>query len=243
MKKLLKVENLSLIRGERRILKGINLSISRGEIHALLGINGVGKSSLAYCLMGLSGYEPDEGKIYFEETDITNISLVRRAKLGITLSWQEPTRFEGLTVKEYLSLSRKNKDNSLDEILDKVALQSKLYLNREVNQDLSGGERKRIELASVYAMRPKLAILDEPDSGIDMLSLERIMDFILGLKRRGASVLLITHREEVVEVADRASLMCEGEIIKSGDPKSVRDYFKTRCERACFEKGRINERL
>lgn len=243
MKKLLKVEDLSLIRGERRILKGINLSISRGEIHALLGINGVGKSTLAYCLMGLSGYEPGEGRIYFEETDITNFSLVRRAKLGITLSWQEPTRFEGLTVKEYLFLSRKNKDNSLDEILDKVALQSKLYLNREVNQDLSGGERKRIELASVYAMRPKLAILDEPDSGIDMLSLERIMDFILDLKRRGASVLLITHREEVVEVADRASLMCEGEIIKSGDPKAVRDYFKTRCERTCFKKGRINERL
>jgi len=238
MKKLLKVENLSLIRGERRILKGINLSISRGEIHALLGINGVGKSSLAYCLMGLSGYEPDEGKIYFEETDITNISLVRRAKLGITLSWQEPTRFEGLTVRDYLFLSSKDKRNSLDEILSRVALKSRLYLKREMNQDLSGGERKRIELASVYAMQPKLAILDEPDSGIDMLSLQRIMDFILSLKERGASVLLVTHREEVIEVADAASLMCEGEIVKSGDPKLVRDYFKTHCQKTCFEKGR-----
>ncbi|HHJ00800.1 MAG TPA: ATP-binding cassette domain-containing protein, partial [Candidatus Aerophobetes bacterium] len=190
MGNLLRVENLSLIRDEKRILKRINLKIDKGEIHALLGINGVGKSSLAYCLMGLSGYKPSEGRIYFEGKDITNLPLSKRAKLGITLAWQEPTRFEGLTIREYLSLSRKDEDDSLDEILDKVALKSRLYLSREMNQDLSGGERKRIELASVYAMRPKLAILDEPDSGIDMLSLERIMDFILSLREKGASVLL-----------------------------------------------------
>ncbi|MCD6082852.1 ABC transporter ATP-binding protein [Candidatus Aerophobetes bacterium] len=239
MGNLLRVEDLSLIRDEKRILKRVNLKIDKGEIHALLGINGVGKSSLAYCLMGLSGYKPSEGRIYFEGKDITNLPLSKRAKLGITLAWQEPTRFEGLTIREYLSLSRKNEDDSLDEILDKVALKSRLYLSREMNQDLSGGERKRIELASVYAMRPKLAILDEPDSGIDMLSLERIMDFILSLRERGASVLLITHREEVVEISDKASLMCEGEIVKSGDPRMVRDYFKTRCQRTCFEKDRI----
>ncbi len=234
---MLKVENLTLIRGERKVLKGIDLSIGKREIHALLGINGVGKSSLAYCLMGLSGYKPSKGRIYFEDRDITNLPLSRRAKLGITLAWQEPTRFEGLTVKEYLSLSKRNKENSLDEILDKVALKPRLYLNREMNQNLSGGERKRIELASVFAMMPKFAILDEPDSGIDMLSLKRIMDFILSLKKKGASVLLITHREEVVEISDTASLMCEGEIIRSGDPKLVRDYFKTHCAKTCFEKG------
>jgi len=238
MEKLLKVENLTLIRDETKILKRINLNIGKGEIHALLGINGVGKSSLAYCLMGLSGYNPSEGKIHFEGMDITDFSLPKRAKLGITLAWQEPTRFEGLTVRDYLFLSSKDKRNSLDEILSRVALKSRLYLNREMNQDLSGGERKRIELASIYAMQPKLAILDEPDSGIDMLSLQRIMDFILNLKERGASVLLITHREEVVEVADTASLMCEGEIIKSGDPKLVREYFKTRCQKTCFEKSK-----
>ncbi|MEA3485844.1 MAG: ABC transporter ATP-binding protein [Candidatus Aerophobetes bacterium] len=238
MEKLLKVENLTLIRDEIKILRGIDLNIGKREIHALLGINGVGKSSLAYCLMGLSGYKISGGRIYFEGMNITDLPLAKRAKLGITLSWQEPTRFEGLTVRDYLSLSSKDKRNSLDEILSRVALKSRLYLKREMNQDLSGGERKRIELASVYAMQPKLAILDEPDSGIDMLSLQRIMNFILSLRERGASVLLITHREEVVEVADTASLMCEGEIVKSGDPKLVSDYFKTHCQKTCFEKGK-----
>ena len=211
----------------------INLEIGKNEIHTLLGVNGVGKSSLAYCIMGCSGYEIKEGKIYFEGKDITKFSLSQRAKLGITLAWQESARFEGITIEDYLSLSRKNGNDSLEEILNKVALNPKLYLNREVNEELSGGERKRVELASVYAMRPKMAILDEPDSGIDMLSLKKIRDYILSLKERGSSVFLITHREEITEISDKISLICNGDIVKSGNPNKVRDYFKRRCGKTC----------
>jgi len=230
---LLKIKDLTLIRGQIIILNKINLEIGKNEIHTLLGVNGVGKSSLAYCIMGCSGYEIKEGKIYFEGKDITKFSLSQRAKLGITLAWQESARFEGITIEDYLSLSRKNGNDSLEEILNKVALNPKLYLNREVNEELSGGERKRVELASVYAMRPKIAILDEPDSGIDMLSLKKIRDYILNLKERGSSVFLITHREEITEISDKISLICNGDIVKSGNPNKVRDYFKRRCGKTC----------
>jgi len=230
---LLKIKDLTLIRGQIIILNKINLEIGKNEIHTLLGVNGVGKSSLAYCIMGCSGYEIKEGKIYFEGKDITKFSLSQRAKLGITLAWQESARFEGITIEDYLSLSRKNGNDSLEEILNKVALNPKLYLNREVNEELSGGERKRVELASVYAMRPKMAILDEPDSGIDMLSLKKIRDYILSLKERGSSVFLITHREEITEISDKISLICNGDIVKSGNPNKVRDYFKRRCGKTC----------
>ncbi|MCD6472004.1 ABC transporter ATP-binding protein [Candidatus Aerophobetes bacterium] len=230
---MLKIKDLTLIRGQIIILNKINLEIGKNEIHTLLGVNGVGKSSLAYCIMGCSGYEIKEGKIYFEGKDITKFSLSQRAKLGITLAWQESARFEGITIEDYLSLSRKNGNDSLEEILNKVALNPKLYLNREVNEELSGGERKRVELASVYAMRPKMAILDEPDSGIDMLSLKKIRDYILSLKERGSSVFLITHREEITEISDKISLICNGDIVKSGNPNKVRDYFKRRCGKTC----------
>ncbi|MEA1964106.1 MAG: ABC transporter ATP-binding protein [Candidatus Aerophobetes bacterium] len=240
---MLKVEGLTLVQNQRAILNKINLEIKKNEIHTLLGVNGVGKSRLAYCIMGCSGYKIKEGKVYFEGKDITEFSLSQRAKLGITLAWQESAQFEGITVKDYLSLSRKNGNDSLKEILDKVDLNSKLYLDREVGEKLSGGERKRIELASVYAMRPKMAILDEPDSGIDMLSLKKIKDYILSLKERGSSIFLITHREEVTEISDKISLMCRGEIVKSGDPDKVRDYFKRRCGKTCNLRKKWDERL
>ena len=237
-KDILVVSDLTFSQGEKEILKGINLTVKREEIHSLLGVNGVGKSSLAYCLMGLNGYNLKKGKIYFEGKDITNLSIYQRARLGITLSWQEPAKFEGLTVRKYLFLSAgSNKSENLAvEALSRVGLKPRLYLDRDLNEALSGGERKRIELASIYAMQPKLAILDEPDSGIDMLSLEKIVDFIYSLNKRGSSVLIVTHREEIAEISDNASLMCDGRIIKSGRPKEIGDYFKSHCKQVCGPK-------
>jgi len=110
-----------------------------------------------------------------------------------------------------------------------VALSPAAYLGRPVNHALSGGERKRIELAAVYAMRPRLAVLDEPDSGIDVLSLDDIVTLIRRMADEGASVLLITHRDEMADVADVASLMCGGAIIETGTPAKVREYFARRC--------------
>jgi len=227
---LLRVENLSLRREDRDILYRVNLAIRPGEVHGLLGLNGSGKSSLAYAIMGCSGYTPNEGRIWFNGQDITGMPITERARLGMTLAWQEPARFEGLPVGAYLSLGTQERDrNHLAAALEAVALAPSAYLKRPVNHALSGGERKRIELAAVYAMRPKLAILDEPDSGVDTLSLGDIAALIRRMADQGTAVLLITHRDEMVTVADSASLMCQGSIIFQGDPAEVRQYYGRRC--------------
>jgi len=229
---MLEVKNLRLTLNGHSILQGINLEVQKGEIHAILGVNGAGKSSLAYCLMGSGGYRPQEGRIRFLEKDITNLSITERAKMGLTLAWQESARFEGLSGKEYLSLGMKNREDSkrITHALESVALNPKEFLGRAVDKTLSGGERKRIELASVIAMRPRLAILDEPDSGIDMLSLDDILNVIKRMRKEGSTILLITHREEMASISDRASLMCDGLIVKTGKPKEEMNYFKLHCK-------------
>lgn len=148
--------------------------------------------------MGISGYKPTSGKIMFNSTDITNLSISERAKLGITPAWQSPAYFEGITVKEYLELTQSLIEPA--QCLRLVGLNPNLYLQRIVNSSLSGGERKRIELASVISTRPKLAILDEPDSGIDMVSIKGMKSIIRNFKKLGASVILITHRAEIADL-------------------------------------------
>jgi Fe-S cluster assembly ATP-binding protein len=227
---LLCVENLHLQREDRPILRGVNLRVASGQIYGLLGRNGSGKSTLAYALMGCGGYAPQKGRILFDGHDITALSITERSRLGLTLAWQEPARFEGLKVKDYLSLGMKEPSlERMEEALQAVALLPSAYLNRPVNETLSGGERKRIELAAVYAMRPRLAILDEPDSGIDVLSLDDIAELIRRMAAEGTSVLFITHRDEMVPVADVAALMCEGEIVRVGAPDEVRRHYARRC--------------
>jgi Fe-S cluster assembly ATP-binding protein len=133
-------------------------------------------------------------------------------------------------VADYLALGMKNPSRErIAGALEAVALAPRAYLGRAVDTALSGGERKRIELAAVYAMRPRLAILDEPDSGIDVLCLEDIISLVRLMADKGTSVVLITHRDEMASVADRASLMCAGSVISTGTPEEVRDYFARRC--------------
>ena len=227
---LLRVEDLYLQREGRQILRGVHLAIPPGRVFGLIGRNGSGKSALAYTLMGCGGYTPQEGRVLFDGRDITALSITERGQLGLTLAWQEPARFEGLKVKDYLSLGMKDPSRErIEEALAAVALSPLGYLERTVNDALSGGERKRIELAAVYAMQPKLAILDEPDSGIDVLSLDEIARLIRRLASEDTTVLLITHRDEMVPVTDVAALMCEGEIVRVGDPAEVRRHYAHRC--------------
>jgi len=227
---LLQIENLNLTRGDRQILKDVNLTVYPGQVHSLLGLNGSGKSSLAYTLMGCDGYKPDSGRILFDGVDLTILSITERAKLGMTLAWQEPARFEGIPIGKYvdLGLNQPNRERVI-AALNAVSLPANLYGYRPVDQSLSGGERKRVELAAVYAMRPRLAILDEPDSGIDVLTLGDIAMIIRRLAVEGCSVLLITHRDEMAELADAASLMCAGTVLFTGTPLEAKRYFTTRC--------------
>jgi Fe-S cluster assembly ATP-binding protein len=230
---ILTLKNLILSRDGKKILHGVNLEIRDREIHSIIGANGAGKSTLAYALMGLEGYDCEDGSIIFDGEDISKLSITERARKGITLAWQEPARFEGLKVRDYLSIGARNcggvTETQLREALQKVDLLPEKYLDREVGEALSGGERKRIELASIITMKPKLAILDEPDSGIDVVSLREIVTLIHAFKVNGSSVLVITHREEIAAASDRASLMCEGAILRSGDPQEISEFFKNRC--------------
>ncbi|MBI3357854.1 MAG: ATP-binding cassette domain-containing protein [Nitrospirae bacterium] len=223
---LLDIHSLTFEVDRHAILDRLDLSVQAGEIHALLGANGSGKTTLAYLLMGCEGYVPSAGCVLFDGTDLLSLKMHERAKLGMTLAWQEPARFEGVTVREYLTLGKSDCDP--EPALRQVGLDPGRYLTRQVDKALSGGERHRIELASVLSVQPKLAILDEPAAGIDMLSINQIIGIIRALKENGGSVLLITHQEEVALVADRASQLCAGHIIFSGGPREAVDHFRGR---------------
>ena len=229
---VLDLVDVGLVIGGKPILHDLDLHVLPGEIHAILGMNGTGKSTLASVVMGLSGFTPTSGKVIFQGEEISALSISGRAKRGITLAWQEPARFEGLTVREYLELGRHGSAGGgppPGECLVMVGLPPDRYLERIVDATLSGGERKRVELASVLSMNPRLSILDEPDSGIDALSLHRILDAVRILAKNGASVLLITHQNEIAASADRASSLCGGTILRTGDPLAIGRFFRNHC--------------
>ena len=223
---LLDIHHLTFEVDRHAILDRLDLAVQAGEIHALLGANGSGKSTLASVLMGCEGYMPSAGTVLFKGTNLLSLKMHERARLGLTLAWQEPARFEGVTVREYLTLGKQDCDP--EPALRQVGLDPDRYLNRRLDKALSGGERHRIELASVLSIKPQLAILDEPAAGIDMLSINHIIDIIRALKEAGGSVLLITHQEEVALIADRASQLCAGCIIFSGSPRETVDHFRGR---------------
>ena len=227
---MLVVENLQLKLNCKSIINGLDLHVDKGEIHGILGENGTGKTTIANLIMGTNNYRPTAGRIIFEGQDIAQLTVSQRAKKGITLAWQEPARVEGLTVRDYLSLSSHNgQTGQIEDYLLMVGLEPAQYLDRDIDATLSGGERKRIELASVLAMRPKLAILDEPDSGIDIVALPLLLNGIMAMNKQGSSVLLITHSERVTEIAQRVSILCAGKIIRTGSPSETSLWFKNNC--------------
>lgn len=226
MNSLLQLHDITLELGGHAVLRELDLSVHRGEVHALIGANGAGKSTLAFLVMGREGYQPQTGDLLFEGESILSLPMHERARRGITLAWQEPARFEGLAVADYLGLG--GADARPEECLRRVGLEPQAYLGRALDRTLSGGERKRIELAAVLAMRPKLAILDEPGAGIDLLSLAEIGHVIGAMKEAGGAVLLITHQEDMAGHADTASQLCGGRIVCHGRPDAVIANYKAR---------------
>ena len=227
---LLDVRGLTLRLGERLALSGVDLQLREGEIHALIGSNGAGKSTLAYALIGSQGYRPQRGEILFQGRSLRGLAMHERSRLGMTLAWQEPARIEGLSVHDYLLLGNRAADPAA--CLARVALEPTAYLGRMLDKTLSGGERRRIELAAVLAMAPRLAILDEPTAGIDMLSLEEVSAVIRDLGREGRAVLLITHEERVAAMADSATQLCGGRIVCHGAvDRVVASYMGRTCLR------------
>jgi Fe-S cluster assembly ATP-binding protein len=225
---LLEIEGLRYTAGGIEVLAGVDLMLEAGRIHALLGTNGAGKSTLARLVMGCGGYQPFAGTIRFQGRSLAGVPMHERARRGITVAWQEPPRFEGITLGDYLALGPGGSEP--ESLLLRVGLPPERYLHRPLDKTLSGGERKRAELAAVLAFRPRLAILDEPLSGIDLLSLPELLPLLNSLKEQGAGVLLITHLEAVARAADRASLLCAGRITDSGDPAAMARRYR---ERGC----------
>jgi len=224
------LKDLSLELGGKKILNGISLELWPGHIHAVVGPNGAGKSTLAYALMGLEGYRQIGGEIIFKDQVINRLEISERAKLGITLSWQEPARYEGLSVEDFLKAGAKDSSEAnLEKVLRRVGLEPQEYLSRAVDKTLSGGERKKIELASIIVMEPQLVLLDEVDSGIDLESLQKIFEIIKQLKQAGATVVLITHSLAVMRQAEHAFLLCNGKVVDKGEVEKICRYFEESC--------------
>jgi Fe-S cluster assembly ATP-binding protein len=226
----LEVQDLSLELGGTRVLDGVDIDFWLGHVHALIGPNGAGKTTLAKTIMGLSGYRSFEGDIRLDGRSIANASIDERARMGITLGWQEPARYEGLKIREFiLAGAEQRSDEVLRDALERVALDPGRYADRAIDRSLSGGERKRIELASILAMRPKIVMLDEPDSGIDVEALNRIFEAIHHLKDQGATVILITHSLTVLRHAEHAFLFCCGRLVDKGSIDRIGYYFENEC--------------
>jgi len=228
-KTILEVRDLVLELGGKRILDRLSLEVWEGHVHAVVGPNGAGKSTLASTIMGLSGYRSYRGEILFEGEPLDGLEIHQRARKGITLAWQEPARYEGVSVAAFIRASRRNGKRDIREVLRVVGLEPARYLDRSVDRTLSGGERMRIELASILAMEPRLVMLDEPVSGIDVDALNRIFDAITCLREQGATVLLITHSMEVLRHAEHAFLLCCGRLQDKGSAEKIGLYFGSRC--------------
>ncbi len=224
MKKILEVKNLSVVSREskKKVLEDISFNIVENSIFVLIGPNGAGKSTLAFALMGIPRFKVISGKIIFKNKDITKLPTTKRAKMGLTLAFQEPTYFEGITVENFLKVGNKNaSQKELERTLSLVGLEPKKFLNKKIN-NLSGGERKRIELASVVAMKPKLMILDEPDSGLDIIIYREFYNILENIKEETkAAILLITHREELGGLTDKALLLNQGKVVLKGNFREV----------------------
>jgi len=237
----LRVNDLTVYLNGNPILDHLSIDFWKGHIHAIVGPNGAGKSTLAYTIMGLDGYRNIQGDITFKGESLNSLSIDERARRGITLAWQEPARYEGLSVYHFLRASAHDKSgDAIHGILKQVGLNPKDYLQRAVDKSLSGGERKKIELASALAMRPEVILFDEPDSGIDVSTLRKIFDIIQTLKSSGTTVILITHSLDVLKQADHAFLICHGQLVDKGDAGKISRYFEEECM-SCNHKNKPDD--
>lgn len=190
---------------QKIILSNVNLTVPDNCITAITGQNGGGKSTLMKLLMGIE--KPTGGKIFYNGKDITDMNVTERARMGFSIAFQQPVRFKGITVKKLLSLaSGKESDvGTLCNYLSAVGLCAKDYVNREIDSTLSGGELKRIELASAIAKGGDVFLLDEPEAGIDLWSFEELINTFFGLKDK--SVIIVTHQKKILDVADNIILV------------------------------------
>lgn len=240
---MLEIENLTVEIGGRTILRNVNLSVLDGYTSVLFGPNGSGKSSLLMTIMGLSGYKVKEGRIMFKGEDITRLPIHERAKRGVGILMQRPPNLVGVKLRDLVRVAGRNR---IDPDSFARPLQMNQFLERDVNVGFSGGEIKRSELLQLSAQDPSLFLLDEPESGVDLESIERVGQMVRDLldgkkacagKRMtdGKSSLIITHTGQILDYveADRAYVMCNGTISCSGNPRELLQEIRERGYEEC----------
>lgn len=207
--------------GEKTILNNVNLKLDEHFV-AFTGPNGGGKSTLAKVIAGI--VKPTEGKIFLDGVDITDLSVTERAKLGVSYAFQQPVRFKGLTVRDLLSISagKQAKVSDACAYLSEVGLCARDYIDREINGSLSGGELKRIEIATILARGTKLSVFDEPEAGIDLWSFGNLINVFEKMREKiQGNILIISHQERILKIADKIVLIANGEIKKVGTKEEV----------------------
>lgn len=224
---MLRLQNVSFEaaaeNGTTEIIKNINLTVEDGKFSVITGPNGGGKSTLAKLIAGIE--KPTSGRIYFNDEDITDMDISQRARMGIGYAFQQPVRFKGITVKDLIRLASGKQLSVSDacSYLSEVGLCARDYIDREVNASLSGGEVKRIEIATVLARKSSLSIFDEPEAGIDLWSFQNLIQVFEKMREENSnsSILVISHQERILNIADELIVMSGGRIIKQGDRESV----------------------
>lgn len=230
--RLLSIKNLHVKVGDKEILKGLNLDINKGEVHVIMGPNGAGKSTLANILMDNPKYEITEGEIEFQGQIINDMKVDERAKLGMFLSFQYPEEIPGITLENFLrSAKMAIEDKPIKVIEFKKTLKEKMkllemkeeYAQRYLNEGFSGGEKKKSEILQLLILNPKLAILDETDSGLDVDAVKIVAKGVREHKSEENSIIIITHHNNLLEYLnpDHVHFLVDGRIIKSGDESLI----------------------
>jgi Fe-S cluster assembly ATP-binding protein len=223
---MLELKNVSFTVSEendtRTIINNLSLTVDDNKFIVITGPNGGGKSTLAKLIMGVKPVT--SGKIYFNGIDITDMSITERAKLGVSFAFQQPVRFKGIKVLDLIRLAAGKKLSVADacEYLSKVGLCAREYINREVNDSLSGGELKRIEIATVLARGTKVSIFDEPEAGIDLWSFQNLIQVFEDMRTSiQGSVLIISHQERILNIADEIVVIRNGQVAEQGSKDAI----------------------
>ena len=199
---------------EKEIIKDVNLKIDDKKFIVITGPNGSGKSTLAKLIVGI--YTPTNGQIIFDGTDITNMSISDRAKLGISFAFQQPVRFKGIKVKDLMTLAA-GKETTIGQAcqyLSEVGLCARDYIDRDVDASLSGGELKRIEIAQLIARNTRLSVLDEPEAGIDLWSFTNLIKVFEKMREeKNRNILIISHQERILDIADEIVVIKDGKVV------------------------------
>lgn len=225
--------------GEKRdIIKPTYFTFEKGKIYAITGPNGSGKTTLSKLIMGI--YEASSGSLYFEGQDITGLSITERARLGIACSFQHPARFKGITFRDLLAVSAgTNDEGKLLSIVRRVGICPLSFLDKPVDATLSGGEIKKIELATTIARNPKLAIYDEPDTGIDLWTISPMVSLLKKEQvENGTTTIIVSHNKSLLDMADDILILNNGEIAYEGDlegAKPILADFRICTFRSCAE--------